>query len=93
MAQTNRLFTDFTRCSRKTEAQAGDQRKPPFVMHAWKREQPPLQKKGMKLCPDPSSLQTKAIGRRIEKLVAPREQVKTTVTEIKVKKQTKTLYF
>ena len=49
-------------------------------------------KKGMKLCPDPSSLQTKAIGRRVEKLVAPREQVKTTVTEIKVKKLTKTLY-
>ena len=32
------------RCSRKTETQGGDQKKPLFVMQAWKRKQPLLQK-------------------------------------------------
>lgn len=46
----------------------------------------PTTKKGMKLCLDPSYLQTKATGRRAAILMASREQVKTTVVEMKIKK-------
>ena len=86
-APTSRLFTDFTRCSRESGGWAEDQRQPISMMQAWEGRSLHYMR-GME--PRPFFLIDKSHREKGSTILAPGEQVKTTVIEIKVKTNTQT---